>query len=272
MEGFIFYTSFLEAIKELPNDSQLRLYQAITNFALNQIEPDNLQSFEKAVFAVIKPQLIANRQRYENGCKGGRPKKKTNDKLKENQSLNKQKTDGYENKKPVVINSENLNINKKRNINKNININNKKENNIKEKSLAVVKPTAHTEQGEVFEYFSNLYKQETNIDYLGKGIDYINLAKLIKKYGKALVIQKINWLLVGCKKSVFWFSKDINDFNVSTLFTQWDRILPKLTEEQKREQEKKKKEEADRLRVKAELAKQGIVFDDEGGMNNVRLQ
>lgn len=84
-------------------------------------------------------------------------------------------------------------------------------------------------------------------------------------------MQKIMWLLMGCQHSVFWFSKDINDFNISTLYTQWNYILPKLTEQQKKEQDKKRKEEEDRRRVKEELAKQGIVFDEEGG-NNVILQ
>ena len=84
-----------------------------------------------------------------------------------------------------------------------------------------------------------------------------------------MVIQKIRWLLIGCRNSVFFFSKDMTDFNISTLTTHWDRILPKLTDEQKREQEKKRKEEEQKKRVLAELEKQGIVL--EGG-NNVRLQ
>ena len=150
------------------------------------------------------------------------------------------------------------------------NIKEKKENNIKEKSLAVSKVTANTPQAEVFEFFAKLYKQETNIDYLGKGIDYINLAKLIKKYGKALVIQKIKWLLVGCKHSVFFFSKDMTDFNISTLTAQWDRILPKLTDEQKKEQDKLKKETEKKKWVMEQLKKQGIVIDEnssKGGLS-----
>ena len=123
-------------------------------------------------------------------------------------------------------------------------------------------------QEEVFEYFAKLYKNETNIDYLGKRIDYINLAKLIKKYGKALVIQKINWLLVGCKHSVFFFSKDISDFNISTLTTQWDRILPKLTEEQKKEEANRKKEEEQERRVQEELAKDELSKGGFNGCNN----
>ncbi|MBR2505395.1 MAG: hypothetical protein IKB70_00430 [Bacilli bacterium] len=260
-DSFVFYASFLEAINELPNESQLKVYKAITNFALKGIEPTDLEGIEKGIFALIKPQILANYKRYLDGCNGGRPKKEKPMVIeKENHRLSKRKTNGYENKKP------NENVNDNDNVNEN---DNNKRENIKEKSLVVAEATTPTPQAEVFEFFAKIYKQETNIDYLGKKVDCINLAKLIKKYGKAMVIQKIRWLLIGCRNSVFFFSKDMTDFNISTLTTHWDRILPKLTDEQKREQEKKRKEEEQKKRVLAELEKQGIVL--EGG-NNVRLQ
>ncbi len=80
-QSFIFYASFYEALQELSDKSRLKLYDAITSYALRGIECD-LTGIEKAVFALIKPQLHANNQRYENGKKGaefgklgGRPKK-----------------------------------------------------------------------------------------------------------------------------------------------------------------------------------------------------
>ena len=42
------------------------------------------------MFKLLKPQLDANTRRYENGCKGGRPKK-TEEKPKENQNETKPK-------------------------------------------------------------------------------------------------------------------------------------------------------------------------------------
>ena len=85
------------------------------------------------------------------------------------------------------------------------------------------------------------------------------LAKLIEEYDITQVKQKIDWLEVGCTHpGVFWFAKDINDFNIKTLQTQWNRILPKLTDEQKKQQAKRKKEEETKAKVMAELAKQGI--------------
>lgn len=110
-ESFIFYASFYQAIKEIPNENQLKVYQAITNFALTGTEPTDLNGIEKAVFILVKPQIIANNKRYENGCNGGRPRKKTN---------------GYENKKPN--NNQNItkpkpNVNDNENENDNVNVN-----------------------------------------------------------------------------------------------------------------------------------------------------
>lgn len=115
-ESFIFYVSFFEAIKELPNDSQLKVYQAITNFALKGIEPTNLNGIEKAVFILIKPQILANNTRYKNGCSGGefgylggRPKKKT--KTPKKPLKNPKET-------PNVNDNVNENVNDNENVNK----------------------------------------------------------------------------------------------------------------------------------------------------------
>lgn len=72
--SFVFYCSFYEAISVLPLENQARIYDAIFKFAFEDIEVE-LDGVELAVFLLIKPQLIANRTKYENGCKGGRPKK-----------------------------------------------------------------------------------------------------------------------------------------------------------------------------------------------------
>ena len=70
-DSFIFYASFFEAIKELPDENQLALYNAIFEYGLNGVEP-KLKGIEKTVFTLIAPQLKANRVRYENGCLGGK--------------------------------------------------------------------------------------------------------------------------------------------------------------------------------------------------------
>jgi len=82
----IFYRSFYEALKELPKENQLELYNAIFEYSLDFKEVE-LSGLSKTIFTLIKPQLEANNKRYENGAKyghlgaehgkkGGRPKKK----------------------------------------------------------------------------------------------------------------------------------------------------------------------------------------------------
>ena len=84
-ESFIFYASFYDAIKELPNELRLEIFDAVCAYALNGDEPE-LSGVAKAIFTLIKPPLAASAARYENGCKGaeygrlgGRPKKTPNE-------------------------------------------------------------------------------------------------------------------------------------------------------------------------------------------------
>lgn len=110
-DSFIFYKSFLEAIEELDDKKQLKLYKSIANFALKNEEPTNLQGIEKAIFALIKPQISANNKRYEDGKKGGRPKKN------KTSGFENEKTSGFVEKKP------NVNVNDNENDNENVNVN-----------------------------------------------------------------------------------------------------------------------------------------------------
>ena len=73
-ESFVFYRSFYEGIKELPRDIQGEVLTAIMEYGLNGVTTENQKQITKAMFALIKPQLDANNQRFENGKRGGRPK------------------------------------------------------------------------------------------------------------------------------------------------------------------------------------------------------
>ena len=72
-ESFIFYRSFYEAAKELKPNDRVKVYDAIFELGLNQTETE-LKGAAKAVFLAIKPQVVVNNLRYENGKKGGRKK------------------------------------------------------------------------------------------------------------------------------------------------------------------------------------------------------
>ena len=112
-ESFIFYASFYKAIEELDEKKQLKLYKSIMKLALENEENEKLTGIEKAIFELIKPQILANNKRYEDGQKGGRPRKN------KTTGFEKEKTTGFENKKPNV----NVNVNDNENENVNVNVN-----------------------------------------------------------------------------------------------------------------------------------------------------
>lgn len=71
-ESFVFYRSFYEAIKDLKIKDKLQVYEAICELSLNQKEI-KLTGMSATIFKLIKPQILANYERYENGKKGGAP-------------------------------------------------------------------------------------------------------------------------------------------------------------------------------------------------------
>ena len=93
-DSVVFYRSFYDAIKNIPKDNQLEVYNAIMDYSMYGVDPD-ITGIALALFLAFKPQIDANNERYVNGTKGGRPKKEKPMVFK----------DG-ENKKPMV--SENL--------------------------------------------------------------------------------------------------------------------------------------------------------------------
>lgn len=111
-DSFIFYKSFYEAIAEADAKIQNEVFNAICKKALYE-EDTKLTGVSKMLYTLIKPQLEANTKRYEDGKKGGRPKKETT-------GLTKEKTSGFENKKPNK--NENVNVNDNENVNNNNNI------------------------------------------------------------------------------------------------------------------------------------------------------
>ena len=114
-ESFVFYRSFYEGIKELPRDIQGEVLTAIMEYGLNGVTTENQKPITKAMFALIKPQLDANNQRFENGRlgaehgkKGGRPKK---EKPQENPNLTPKKPQENPNLTPNVNVNDNVNVN-----------------------------------------------------------------------------------------------------------------------------------------------------------------
>ena len=124
--SFIFYRSFSECLKSLPDKERLILYDSIIDYALDEIEP-NLDGCLKGMFALIKPQLDANIRRWKNGCKGGAPVGN------QNATKNNQETTKEQPKTTNVQPNHNVNVND--NVNVNVNDNENKKEDIKEKRV-----------------------------------------------------------------------------------------------------------------------------------------
>ena len=110
--SFIFYRSFYEAIADLPEANQLELYRAIFELSLNENEP-KLTGISKTVFTLIRPQIVANNQRFKNGIKA--KVKRNVSEIEANNKQNQSKTEANKNKNNN--NNENKNENKKENKN-----------------------------------------------------------------------------------------------------------------------------------------------------------
>jgi len=81
-DSFIFYRSFFSATKHLNQVEKAQLLEAICSYALD----GNLSLLEgtpQGMFELIKPQLDANRKRFENGCKKKQKISKTEAKNKQ---------------------------------------------------------------------------------------------------------------------------------------------------------------------------------------------
>ncbi len=98
-DSFVFYRSFYESIKGLDKDIQLEIYNAISEYSLNDRILE-LSPIANAIFILIKPNIDNATKRYnasvENGKKGGRPKKNENLK-KPNINLNETQNKPNEN-------------------------------------------------------------------------------------------------------------------------------------------------------------------------------
>lgn len=101
---FTFHESWLDTIETLPQEAQTDALKALLNYALRGIMPAEDDAVGKLIVGLLSATIEADRQRRAGGCKGGRPKKtsqnhrlqeqkppKTIGYLKENHRLQEQK-------------------------------------------------------------------------------------------------------------------------------------------------------------------------------------
>ena len=151
-DSFIFYRSFFETMKKIPKKDRLQLVEAICNYALNDIDPEGLSGTGDAVFTLLKPQLDANTRKYENGLKGGRPKKPN-----KNQDETKPKR----------------NVNDNDNVNVNVNDN-------EQTSPSVIIKYLNFKTGADYDPDDEFNHQLVN-DLIDQGYDYNDLMKVVNK-------------------------------------------------------------------------------------------
>lgn len=70
---FIFYRNFRDILKECPKDLRCDLYDAISDYALDFIEPNFTDGMAKALWLSLKIALDANIKKWRDGHKGGNP-------------------------------------------------------------------------------------------------------------------------------------------------------------------------------------------------------
>jgi hypothetical protein len=127
-DAVIFYRSFYEAVKDLPPSDYKEAVNAMLGYDMDGTEPDAFESkVAQIVYTMAKPQIDANNKRYENGCKGGRPKKenqkKTKPKPNDNQTETEPKPNDNDNVNDNVNVNDNENVNENDNDNDNVNVN-----------------------------------------------------------------------------------------------------------------------------------------------------
>lgn len=94
MNRFTFHESWLDTIETLPQEAQTDALKALLNYALRGIMPAEDDAVGKLIVGLLSATIEADKQRRAGGCKGGRPKKTS-----QNHRLQEQKppkTIGYD--------------------------------------------------------------------------------------------------------------------------------------------------------------------------------
>ena len=83
-DSMVFYRNFRDALARLPEKERLEAYEAIFNYAFDDIEPPD--TIAGAFAQTCVPTIKKNNQRYENGKRGGRPKNQIETETKPNET------------------------------------------------------------------------------------------------------------------------------------------------------------------------------------------
>lgn len=109
-DGVVFLPSFHEAIKDLPDEERLGVYDAVIRFGLYG-EITEMSPTVKSLFALMRPVIESSQRRYQtaklNGSKGGRPRKKQTGNQRKNQTGNQNQNQDIDKDSDIDIDSDN---------------------------------------------------------------------------------------------------------------------------------------------------------------------
>lgn len=95
IKNYTFYRNYYELIKHLPSKERLQMYDAISQYMFENIEP-NLTGLCNGIWVNLKMPLDTSKTNIENGKKGGRPKNRneTEDKTETKPKQNRNEIEG----------------------------------------------------------------------------------------------------------------------------------------------------------------------------------
>ena len=71
LKQFTFFSSYYEAVKELPPEIRAEFYDAVIPYAIYGTEPETTNPVVKALFVLVKPSIDVSRTKASAGKKGG---------------------------------------------------------------------------------------------------------------------------------------------------------------------------------------------------------
>ena len=111
-DSVVFYRSFYDSIKNIPEEDQLKVYKAIMEYAMNDIQPE-IEGIALAIFLLVKPQIDANNKRYQNGRKPKLKQQVSKTEAKPKQNLSDNEAKEKENVNVNENEKENVNVKEK---------------------------------------------------------------------------------------------------------------------------------------------------------------
>lgn len=221
-DSIVFYRSFYEAIRLQPKKIQADIYNAVLDYAFNGTEP-NISPAAMSIFYLIKPQIDANNKKFEDGRKGGRPRKTKTTGSEDNEEI---KTTGFENDRKTetigFVNDAKNSVEKKpneecrmSNVNEECRMSNVNENVNEKKEIGAPKKKSGAGAPVYFPLDSGL-------DEAFK--DFIDMRKQIKKPMTARAIEMLITKINGIGDN----NRAIECLNESTLHC-WQSIYPEKT-------------------------------------------